>query len=107
MVLEAGLGDASGVWSQVQEPLGHDTRVCSYDRWGNGNSGAGPTHQRNPLEAVSDLHDLLRNAGICPPYVLVGHSYGGLLARLFAQTCFSRSVPMGPWPAKAHEKRSY
>jgi pimeloyl-ACP methyl ester carboxylesterase len=93
VILEAGLSDSTEVWGRVQELASDRTRVCSYDRLGNGKSGrAGRT--RNPLEAVADLRALLDKAGVPPPYVLVGHSYGGLLVRLFAHRYPTQVVGM-------------
>jgi pimeloyl-ACP methyl ester carboxylesterase len=84
VVLEAGLGGNSHNWSQVQPQLGRLTRTCAYDRAGIGSSLALPGVHDASAEIV-DLERLLAHAHIGPPYVLVGHSYGGLLARLFAQ----------------------
>jgi pimeloyl-ACP methyl ester carboxylesterase len=61
------------------------TRVCVYDRAGTGASGAGPS-PRTPLHMVRELHLLLTRARLPGPYVLVGHSFGGLLVRFFAAT---------------------
>ena len=60
-------------------------RVCSYDRAGAGWSDLGP-RPRTMRQQVWELHALLEKAGEKPPFVLVGHSYGGWLARLFAET---------------------
>ena len=56
---------------------------CSYDRAGLGYSDASP-HRRTSKDIAEELHTLLHNAGISPPYVLVGHSMGGFDVRLFA-----------------------
>jgi thioesterase domain-containing protein len=84
IVLEAGFGGNTHDWDAVEPGLGETTRTCAYDRAGIGNSVAG-TGVRNAAEEIDDLAHLLTAAHIDPPYVLVGHSYGGLLVRLFAQ----------------------
>jgi pimeloyl-ACP methyl ester carboxylesterase len=82
VILEAGLGDFGISWSDVQPALAQSTRVCSYDRAGLGWSEASP-FRRDPTHETNELHTLLSVAGIQPPYLLVGHSYGGDLARLY------------------------
>ena len=59
------------------------TRVCRYDRAGRGASDCASS-PRSALDMVDDLHRLLRTAEVSGPYVLVGHSFGGLLMRLYA-----------------------
>jgi pimeloyl-ACP methyl ester carboxylesterase len=84
VVLEAGLGLNSRSWTTVQLELGQTTRTCAYDRAGTGDSDAMPgVHDAG--DEIRDLERLLDRGRIEPPYVLVGHSYGGLLARLFAR----------------------
>jgi pimeloyl-ACP methyl ester carboxylesterase len=84
VVIEAGLGDWSATWSRrVQPDAAGTTRVCAYDRAGLGWSDAGPL-PRTAERAAQELHTLLREAGVPGPYVLVGHSLGGLLVRVFA-----------------------
>ena len=82
VILEAGLGDFSVEWSLVQPGVASFARVCSYDRAGDGWSELGP-HPRTMHQIVYELHTLLDKAGERPPYVLVGHSYGGWLVRLY------------------------
>jgi pimeloyl-ACP methyl ester carboxylesterase len=84
VILEAGFGGNSDDWSEVQGPLSRATRTCAYDRAGLGNSLPMPG-VHDAADEIADLNRLLEDAGIPPPYVLVGHSYGGLLVRLFAQ----------------------
>lgn len=83
VILEAGLGDFSESWLQIQEEVARFTSVLTYDRAKLGESDPAPT-PRTCRDMVDDLSALLKNAGIVPPYVLVGHSFGGLIARLFA-----------------------
>lgn len=83
VVLEAGFGGSTFDWQEVQPQLGEATRTCAYDRAGIGSSGAIPG-VHDARDEIDDLGRLLDSAHISPPYVLVGHSYGGLLARLFA-----------------------
>jgi pimeloyl-ACP methyl ester carboxylesterase len=82
-VLEAGAGDFSFDWGLVQPGLAKVTRVCSYDRAGYAWSEPGPT-PRTVRQIVAELGALLTNAHIAPPYVLVGHSLGGFIARVYA-----------------------
>ena len=83
VVLEAGWDDDSQTWELVQPAVAEHTRVCAYDRAGLGRSGDGaePTAMR---PVVEQLNSLLEEAGVEGPYILVGHSWGGLLMRLFA-----------------------
>lgn len=83
VILEAGLNGNSDDWSEVQGPVSRATRTCSYDRAGLGNSLPVPG-VHDAADEITDLSRLLDDADIPPPYVLVGHSYGGLLMRLFA-----------------------
>ncbi len=82
VVLEAGLGDNWLTWSLVQEKIAGITRVCAYDRAGLGWSDSAPGPRTSPV--AESLHTLLNNAGIPGPYVLVGHSVGGIYVRSFA-----------------------
>ena len=83
-VLIAGAGDFSFDWELVQPAMSRFTRVCSYDRAGLAWSDPGPT-PRTMLQDAYELHSLLGAAGIKAPYVLVGHSIGGLIARVYAR----------------------
>jgi pimeloyl-ACP methyl ester carboxylesterase len=83
VVLEAGFGIGTFQWQEVQPPLARSTRVCSYDRAGTGSSAA-VTGMRDARAEVADLRRLLEHVGAKPPYALVGHSYGGVVARVFA-----------------------
>lgn len=85
VIFDAGLTDPINVWGYVQPVVARYTRACSYDRAGVGFSDAG----RRPATSaniVDDLHRLLVAAAVEPPYVLVGASYGGMNARLYAYT---------------------
>jgi pimeloyl-ACP methyl ester carboxylesterase len=83
IVMEAGAGDFSFDWSLVQPKVARFARACTYDRAGYAWSEAGPT-PRTMQQIVYELHTGLHNAGIKSPYVLVGHSLGGLIVRVFA-----------------------
>jgi pimeloyl-ACP methyl ester carboxylesterase len=82
VILEAGAGDFSVDWSLVQPGVARFARVCSYDRAGSGWSELGP-RPRTMHQIVYELRTLLDKAGERPPYVLVGHSFGGWLVRLY------------------------
>jgi len=84
VVIEAGLGDWSASWeSWVQPQVARTTRVCSYDRAGMGYSEPGPL-PRTADRLTQELHTALDEARVPGPFVLVGHSLGGLLVRVFA-----------------------
>jgi pimeloyl-ACP methyl ester carboxylesterase len=83
VVLLTGSGDYSFVWSLVAPAVGRFARTVTYDRAGDAWSDLGPTPRTMRQESF-ELHQLLERAGVRPPYVLVGHSYGGLVARVFA-----------------------
>jgi len=83
VILDSGLGDSYVSWSKVQPQIAKFARVCSYDRAGLGYSEASP-RPRTSKDMAEELHMLLHNAGISPPYVLAGHSMGGYNVRLFA-----------------------
>ena len=83
VVLETGLGAEAEDWAAVASGVASVARVVFYDRSGRGSSppAEGP---RSALDMVQDLNELLRLAGIPAPYLLVGHSFGGLIVRLYA-----------------------
>jgi pimeloyl-ACP methyl ester carboxylesterase len=83
VVFESGLGDTSETWSQIQPIIAEYTQVFSYDRAGLGQSDP-VSKPRTCQDMVDDLKLLLTDAYISPPYILVGHSFGGMLVRLFA-----------------------
>lgn len=83
VVIEAGLGDWSTSWGgYVQPGVAKTTRVCTYDRAGMGWSEAGPL-PRDATQMAKELHALLQAAKVPGPYVMVGHSLGGLPVRVF------------------------
>jgi pimeloyl-ACP methyl ester carboxylesterase len=99
VVLESGLRDAADVWSMssagegaptVFPEVAKFTRVCAYDRPGTVVGGESPSRSDSvsqptaAQDAVADLHALLSAAEEPGPYVLVGHSYGGPIIRLYA-----------------------
>jgi pimeloyl-ACP methyl ester carboxylesterase len=85
VVMDAGQGEPGLTWALVQPEVAGFTRVCTYDRAGLGWSERGP-EPRTAANIVAELHTLLAGAGVDPPYVMVGHSAGGLYVRLFAHT---------------------
>ena len=84
VVLEAGLGSWSLDMRLLQEELAATTRVCAYDRAGYGWSEPGP-QPRTGERIVDELETLLEAAGEPGPYVLAGHSFGGLTTLMFAE----------------------
>ena len=83
VVFDAALGASSLSWSLVHPAIARVTRACVYDRAGLAWSDGGPM-PRTAGRIADELYQLLRNANVPGPYVLVGHSYGGLVTRLFA-----------------------
>jgi pimeloyl-ACP methyl ester carboxylesterase len=83
VILEAANLGFSANWVRVQQRIARTTRVCAYDRAGMGWSESGPA-PRDPLRISTELHTLLARAGTPGPYVLVGHSYGGLYVQMYA-----------------------
>jgi pimeloyl-ACP methyl ester carboxylesterase len=90
IVMDAGYGDYSKAWDKVIDELSGMSNVLIYDRAGLGKSE--PTNApRTSREMVKELNQLLKEAKVKPPYILVGHSFGGVNARLYA-TEFQREV---------------
>ncbi len=85
VVLEAGLGDTLDIWANVQPQIADScTRTIAYTRAGYpGSDPAGPP--RDAANIVSELRAELKRRGIQPPYILVGHSLGGLYMQYFAR----------------------
>jgi pimeloyl-ACP methyl ester carboxylesterase len=84
VILDASGGNSSPSWGLVQPVIAQLSRVCAYDRAGMGWSEYGP-RPRDMKQQVGELRTLLARSGIDPPYVLVGHSYGGRIARVYAK----------------------
>jgi pimeloyl-ACP methyl ester carboxylesterase len=84
VVLMAGISSWSPVWYKTQPVIAQKTRVCAFDRASFGFSDPAPRPQILS-DTVNDLHAALEAASVPGPYVLVGHSLGGVEARLYAQ----------------------
>jgi len=84
VLLEAGSHADTTTWFKLQPLLASSAKVCSYDRAGYGFSDEGPL-PRNLEAEVADLHALIQRANLTTPLVLVGHSRGSNIARLYAQ----------------------
>lgn len=85
VILFAGFGDSHTVWTPIQRKLAHRTRVCSYDRLGEGTSSA-PRHVETLASNARLLHRVLHKIHVRGPLVLVGHSLGGDVAAYYAHT---------------------
>ncbi len=83
VVFESPSGGAGWEWWAVQPQIAARTRACVYDRAGYGFSDPSP-RAADAENAAADLHALLQAAGIAPPYVLAGNSFGGGSVELFA-----------------------
>lgn len=90
VIFEGGFGIGIPAWSTVQKEIAAFAQTVSYDRAGLGQSDAGP-NPRDAKHIAMELHKALQKAGIKPPYVLVGHSLGGIFVRVFADQ-FPREV---------------
>jgi pimeloyl-ACP methyl ester carboxylesterase len=83
VLFESGIGATHLNWRGIQDPIARLAHTVSYDRAGLGWSG--PCHApRTPANVAAELHQMLEAAGFRPPYILVGHSFGGLVMRRFA-----------------------
>jgi pimeloyl-ACP methyl ester carboxylesterase len=83
VILEAMGDGTSANWAWVQPQIAEMSRVCAYDRAGRGWSDSSPA-PRDALHIAQELRSLLANAGEAPPFVLVGHSFGGFVTRMYA-----------------------
>jgi pimeloyl-ACP methyl ester carboxylesterase len=83
VLLESGLGGFALQYAHIQPAVAAFTRVLAYDRAGQGWSDASP-NPRTPANLTGELKALLGKLDLQPPYILVGHSFGGLLARFYA-----------------------
>lgn len=93
VIFDAGLTDETSAWGLVQPAVASKTRACSYDRAGVGFSDPGK-RPGSSANIVDDLHRLLVRAHVRPPYVLVGHSYGGMNIKLYADIYPSEVIGM-------------
>lgn len=84
VIIDAGLGAVAYEWKGVQDQIARHQRVCLYDRAGYGWSDPGPS-PRSASQISSELHQLTQVASLSPPFVLVGHSFGGYIAQLYAK----------------------
>jgi pimeloyl-ACP methyl ester carboxylesterase len=84
VILMSGIASWSPIWYKVQPEIAARTRVCTFDRAGYGFSDPAPRPQVLS-DAADDLHAALAASALRAPYVLVGHSMGGVEARLYAQ----------------------
>lgn len=82
VIIECGHSDFSDTWAAVQRCISPFARICTYDRAGYGHSEPSGL-PRTAQNIAQELQSLLRAAKIEPPYVLVGHSYGGIFIREF------------------------
>ena len=83
VIFEGGFGAGIASWSTVQKDVAAFTQTVSYDRAGLGQSDPGPK-PRSAKQIATELHAALQKSGIKPPYVMVGHSFGGIYVRVFA-----------------------
>lgn len=84
VVLEAGAGNDNTTWKDIFPAVAQFSRVIAYDRAGLGRSEGSPA-PRTVLQLVNDLHLLLQASQLTGPYLLVGHSLGALVCRLYTQ----------------------
>ena len=83
MILFNGLGERTPSWAWVRGDVERQTRVCAFDRAGQGWSGKAPGRQ-DAHQLSADVHGLLAAANVPGPYVLAGHSVGGTYALAYA-----------------------
>jgi pimeloyl-ACP methyl ester carboxylesterase len=84
VVLEAGGGAGFDTWSPVQSSIAEFVRVCGYDRPTLTRGTAALQTSSLPADVVRTLREVLSALGEAPPYIMVGHSYGGMIVRLYA-----------------------
>ncbi len=82
VVFDTGGGGSLEGWGKVPSEVSKITKTIAYDRAGNGLSEK-PVHPRDARHIATELHTALHNAGVSPPYILVGHSVGGPYLRVF------------------------
>jgi len=83
VLFESGIAATNLNWNLIQRTVSGFTRTASYDRGGLGWSSPASS-VRTPGNIAIELHTMLESAGIKPPYILVGHSFGGLVVRRYA-----------------------
>ncbi|HCD03704.1 MULTISPECIES: alpha/beta hydrolase [unclassified Methylophaga] len=83
VIVDVGLGDDSTDWQLIQQAVSNHSKICVFDRPGYGWSDFGPS-PRTSNRIADELETLLEQADIPPPYILVGHSFGGYNIRIFA-----------------------
>ena len=101
VIFDSGAGSGGYIWSDIQHEVAKLTRACWFDRAGLGWSDDGP-YPRSGTNMSRDLHTLLQNSGVSPPYVLVGHSLGGLNVRVY-NGMYPRDVAGAVLVDAAHE----
>ena len=95
IVFQSGLGDGKDSWSPIASSLARGSQVFAYDRPGYGDSkeSAAP---RDPCSIATELRAALHQAGVRPPFLLVGHSIGGIyqyaFARMYARRCVGHGL---------------
>jgi len=85
VIFESGMSDSLEVWSNIPDSVAKYARVFLYDRADIGKSDTSRLERTIP-NTVLELRSILKNQNINPPYILVGHSLGGLITRYFAST---------------------
>jgi len=98
VIFESGISATCLNWTQVRTEVESFTRACTYDRAWLGWSDPANS-PRTTAAVVDELHALIAGAGITPPYILVGHSYGGMIVRAYTAKypeCVSGLVLVDP-----------
>lgn len=93
VIIESAMGGSTVFWDPVQTEIAKTTRVIAYDRAGNGGSDVSP-NPRTSTYMAKELHTMLQRGEVEPPYILVGASYGGFIARTFAHLYPEKVVGM-------------
>ena len=93
VIFESGFGTGIASWSRVQKDVAAFAQTVAYDRAGLGQSDLGPK-PRSAKQIATELHAALQKSGVKPPYVMVGHSFGGIYVRVFADMYPSEVVGM-------------